>query len=69
MLVLSRKRGESIQIGRDVTVTLLSMGRGRAKIGISAPCDVKIARTDPIVETPDLDETCEPVPGGFIASC
>jgi carbon storage regulator len=44
MLVLSRKCGETVQIGRDITVTLLRI-RGQAlKIGIDAPSAVRILR-------------------------
>ena len=44
MLVLSRKRGETVHIGRDITVTFLEI-RGRAiRIGIDAPSSVCILR-------------------------
>jgi carbon storage regulator len=44
MLVLSRKQDEVIRIGRDVTVTVLSIGRGRIRLGIEAPSEVPILR-------------------------
>ncbi|HUT62055.1 MAG TPA: carbon storage regulator [Phycisphaerae bacterium] len=44
MLVLSRKRGETVRIGQDITVTFLGV-RGRVtKIGIDAPSLVRIFR-------------------------
>jgi carbon storage regulator CsrA len=44
MLVLSRKRGETVRIGADITVTFLSI-RGRVtRIGIDAPSVVRILR-------------------------
>jgi carbon storage regulator len=46
MLVLARKQNESIQIGDDVRVTILHIGRGRVQIGIEAPRDVQIRRTE-----------------------
>ena len=46
MLVLSRNHGESIQIGDSITVTVLEAGRKQAKLGINAPKDLEIKRTD-----------------------
>ena len=44
MLVLSRKRGQTVRIGPDVTITFLGV-RGRVtKIGIDAPSLVHILR-------------------------
>ena len=47
MLVLSRKIGEEILIGEDVVITLLGIQGRRAKIGITAPLEVKIMRPKP----------------------
>jgi len=44
MLVLSRKTGETIQIGNNVTITVLGVQGGVVKIGINAPRDVRILR-------------------------
>ncbi len=46
MLVLSRKRGESITIGDSVTVTVLSVQGDRVKVGIVAPADVPVHRQE-----------------------
>jgi carbon storage regulator len=46
MLVLSRKRGEGIVIGYDITVTVLATEGGRVKLGISAPSEVPIHREE-----------------------
>jgi carbon storage regulator len=44
MLVLSRKHGETVRIGRDITITVLKV-RGRVmKVGIDAPPSVCILR-------------------------
>ena len=45
MLILSRREGQSIVIG-SATVRILSLTRGRVKLGIDAPVDVVIARTE-----------------------
>lgn len=44
MLVLSRKPKETIQIGDDITVTILNFNGGAVRIGIDAPKDVIIKR-------------------------
>jgi len=44
MLVLTRKTAETIQIGNDVVIKVISCGRGRVKIGVEAPGDVRVVR-------------------------
>jgi carbon storage regulator len=46
MLVLSRNNGESIQIGENITVTVLEADRKQAKVGIDAPKNLQIKRTN-----------------------
>ena len=46
ILVLSRRPGESILIGENIYVTLIEIGRGQARIGITAPGDVKVYRQE-----------------------
>lgn len=46
MLVLSRKVGECIVLDNGVEITLLEVGRGKARIGIVAPNDVSIMRSE-----------------------
>ena len=50
MLVLTRKSSESIMIGDDVEVTVLSTVNGRVRIGIQAPRDVPIFRREVYLE-------------------
>jgi len=45
MLCLTRRVNESLQIG-DATVTLLSIGANRVRLGIEAPESVAIRRTE-----------------------
>lgn len=58
MLVLTRKPGEQIVIGGNVVITVLKIGPGRVKLGIKAPDDVDITRTELILTdgTNDPDE-------------
>jgi carbon storage regulator len=44
MLVLSRKCGQTVCIGQDITITFLTVGRQVMKVGIDAPSQVRILR-------------------------
>ena len=46
MLVLARKEGESIVIGDDIIVKVISIDKGVVKFGIDAPRDVSIMRSE-----------------------
>ncbi|NLS94670.1 MAG: carbon storage regulator CsrA [Planctomycetaceae bacterium] len=46
MLVLSRKRGEGIVIGDDITVTVLEVRGDRVKLGFCAPAEVPVHRAE-----------------------
>ena len=47
MLVLSRKAGEKIVVPEcELTVTVLEIAGGRARLGISAPADVAVHREE-----------------------
>ena len=46
MLVLSRKQNESVQIDSNIRVTVISVGKSRVKLGITAPGDVSIIREE-----------------------
>ena len=46
MLVLSRKSGEAIKIGNDITLTVVSVKGKRVRIGIEAPSDCRIVRDE-----------------------
>ena len=46
MLILQRKTGESLVIGEDVRVTVVSIEGGRVRLAISAPPEVSILRSE-----------------------
>lgn len=50
MLVLTRKPNQSIMIGDDVEVSVLSVVGDKVRIGIHAPQDVAVFRTEIYVE-------------------
>lgn len=46
MLVLSRKINESIVIGADITVTIVDIRGDKIRLGIEAPNEVRILRSE-----------------------
>jgi carbon storage regulator len=46
MLVLSRKPGESLRVGDDIRITVVSTASGQVRIGIEAPENVRIHREE-----------------------
>jgi carbon storage regulator len=44
MLVISRKRGERICLGDDITVTVLEVVGSTVRLGIEAPDEVRVYR-------------------------
>lgn len=46
MLVLSRRIGESVKIGSNITVTLLAISGTQARLGIAAPAEVPVHRDE-----------------------
>lgn len=59
MLVLTRKTAEKIQIGDNVTITILRVKGQAVRVGIDAPRDVRIVRTELPVEGPGAEDTEE----------
>lgn len=46
MLVLSRKRGERICIGKGIVLTVISIQGDRVRLGIQAPREVPVDRQE-----------------------
>jgi carbon storage regulator len=46
MLVLTRKVGESVKIGNDIELTILSIDGEQIKLGIDAPKEITIHRKE-----------------------
>ncbi|MGG7619645.1 carbon storage regulator CsrA [Bacillus coreaensis] len=53
MLVLTRKIGETVKIGDNIEVTILSIKNDQVKIGINAPKEVDILRKELIIQISD----------------
>ena len=58
MLCISRRLDESIVIAEDIVVRVISIERGKVRLGITAPRDVPIWREELL---PVADEAPEPV--------
>ncbi len=63
MLVLSRKPGESLQLGPGITLTVLAISGLRVKIGVSAPADVEVWRAELIQRQDPSCPAAKPVAG------
>ena len=46
MLVLARRLDESIQIGDNIKITVVELQNGKVRLGIDAPPDVQIVRSE-----------------------
>ncbi|GEQ20105.1 carbon storage regulator [Clostridium butyricum] len=46
MLIITRKKGESLMIGDDIEIVVSKIDDGSVKIGIKAPKDVSILRKE-----------------------
>jgi carbon storage regulator len=60
MLVLTRKSNQSIMIGDDIEVSVLSVVGEKVRIGIHAPHDIPVFRTEIYVEIQREGETDSP---------
>lgn len=58
MLVLSRKTTEQIWIGDEIVLTVLGMQGSRVRLGISAPRDIAIRRSE-LDSRPDSERPAE----------
>ena len=55
MLVLARKLDESIVIGENVTIKVISIDKGVVKLGIDAPRDISIIRNELLEDVKDAN--------------
>lgn len=55
MLVLTRRLNEAIQLGDNIRITVVAIDADRVRIGIDAPKDLKIYRSELLQEVTDLN--------------
>ncbi|RIX47299.1 carbon storage regulator [Paenibacillus nanensis] len=59
MLVLSRKKGESVRIGENIEISVLEVYGDTVKIGISAPSEVGILRKELYVSVEEMNKSAK----------
>lgn len=59
MLVLTRKKGESILIGDGIEISILEVSGDNVKIGIKAPVEVAILRKELYVSVENMNLNAE----------
>lgn len=55
MLILQRKPGQSLRIGDNITVSIVSVDSGRVRISIDAPTNIPILRSE-LLETIEVNQ-------------
>lgn len=56
MLVLTRRAGETLMIGEDIKITVLAVKGGQVRVGIDAPKEVSIQRSELLNEVQNNSE-------------
>jgi carbon storage regulator len=62
MLVLVRKVGERIVIDESIEVTVIKLHGNRVRLGVTAPSDVSVCRTEVLKTTVDAASSSEAAP-------
>lgn len=57
MLVITRKKQESILLGDDIEISVVDIGNGKVRIGIEAPRSMKIIRKEILEEVKETNKS------------
>lgn len=57
MLVITRKKQESILLGDDIEISVVDIGNGKVRIGIDAPRSMKIIRKEILEEVKETNKS------------
>jgi carbon storage regulator len=61
MLVLSRKQGQTVEIGEQVTITVTQVRGNQVRLGIDAPKEIAIRRGELRTDFEATDPSSDPV--------
>ena len=64
MLILTRRIGETLMVGDDVTITVLGVKGNQVRIGVNAPKDVAVHREE-IYQRIQKEKSGEDLDGDF----
>ena len=64
MLVLTRKPQQKLQIGENITVNVIRVRGNTVQLGIEAPRDIRVMRSELLDRSRDSDSLQEPAGGG-----
>jgi len=56
MLILTRRPGESIQVGEDIEISVLEIRGNQVRIGINAPAEVLVLRSELVTTKPTVPD-------------
>jgi carbon storage regulator len=68
MLVLSRKKNESIVINNDITITVVEIRGDKVRLGIVAPKEVPVHRQEVYDAIHGKDTAAEPAPATVVVN-
>lgn len=61
MLVVTSKAGEKVKIGDQIEITIVRIGPEAVRIGIDAPPDLNVVRTELVGHVPSVPRTEQPL--------
>jgi carbon storage regulator len=62
MLILTRRPGESIQVGDDIEISVLEIRGNQVRIGINAPAEILVLRSELLESKPQAEIEQPPSP-------
>ena len=68
MLVLTRRAGQSIVIGHDITVTVLDVRGDQVRLGINAPRSVDVHREEVFLELQRANRSAAELPSNALSN-